>query len=56
MKLKKLKAKTYNIIISYLLVLMMLINANLAAFIINDYKADIKNQICTQDISKSMYT
>ena len=45
MKLKKLKAKTYNIIVSYLLVLMMLINANLAAFIINDHKADIKAEL-----------
>ena len=42
MKLKKWKAKTYNIVVSYLLVLMMLINANLAAFIINDHTAEIK--------------
>lgn len=45
MKLKKWKAKTYNIVVSYLVVLMMLINANLAAFIINDHNADIKAEL-----------
>jgi hypothetical protein len=42
MKLKRWKAKIYNIVISYLIVLMLLINANLAVYIVNDHKDDIK--------------